>query len=240
MKYFWFLISRILRHSRLCYLFKIYLNYCNLYFFPTSVSATLFLNPNFPDEDYYFLNKYLKKNDCFVDVGANIGHIAIAGSKIVSPSGKVIAIEANDRIANFLKQNVKLNNLNIDCLSKIVGSKLGNAFIENRKADDMNRVRVKDNVGGGRSREIDTLDNICRDLDKVNLLKIDVEGYELPVLQGGINTLKKTQAIYIEVIDELFKFYSYTKEDLFDFLENQDFKFREETDNNNLIFVKNT
>ena len=233
MKYFWFLISRILRHSRLCYLFKIKLSYCYLYFFPTSVSATLFLNPDFPDEDCYFLNKYLKKNDCFIDVGANIGHLAIAGSKIVSSGGKVIAIEANDRIANFLIQNIKLNNLKIDCISKIIGSKPGKATFENKKADDMNRV-----MGEG-SKEVDTLDNICGSLDKVDLLKIDVEGYELPVLQGAIKTLKKTQAIYIEVIDELFNFYSYTKEDLFKFLENQDFKFQEETNNNNYIFLKN-
>ena len=232
MENFWFLISRFLRHSRLCYFFKIKLEYCSLIFFPTSMSTTLWLNPKYSDSDISNLIKNLKKGDTYVDIGANIGHLALAASNLVGIDGTIIAVEGNKKIANFLNKNIKLNKKNISVISCIVGNKIGTASIENRKADDMNQV-----IEEGKEKML-TLDKICNSLDKIHLLKIDVEGYELSVLEGGIRTLKKTEKIFIEVIDELLNKYSKTSNDLFSFLNKNGFTLFAEIDNKNFIFKK--
>jgi methyltransferase, FkbM family len=136
------------------------------------------------------------------------------------------------RIANFLSKNIKLNKKNISVIPYIVGNKIGNASIENRKADDMNQV-----IEEGKQKMI-TLDKICSSLEKIHLLKIDVEGYELFVLEGGIRTLKKTEKIFIEVIDELLNKYSKSSNDLFSFLNKNGFTLFDEIDNKNFIFKK--
>ena len=232
MKSFWFLVSRFLRHSKLCYFFKIKLNYCSLFFFPTSMSTTLWLNPKYSDSDINNLIKNLKKGDTYVDIGANIGHLALSASNFVGNNGTIIAVEGNKRIANFLSKNIKLNKKNISVIPYIVGNKIGNASIENRKADDMNQV-----IEEGKQKMI-TLDKICSSLEKIHLLKIDVEGYELFVLEGGIRTLKKTEKIFIEVIDELLNKYSKSSNDLFSFLNKNGFTLFDEIDNKNFIFKK--
>ena len=72
-------------------------------------------------------------------------------------------------------------------LNVIVGEKNSYAGIQNRKADDMNQVEKVGKI------KMKRLDDICRDLKTINLLKIDVEGYELPVLKGGVKNLKENK-----------------------------------------------
>ena len=232
MESFWFLISRFLRHSRLCYLFKIKLEYCSLIFFPTSMSTTLWLNPKYSDSDIKHLTKNLKKGNTYVDIGANIGHLALAASKRIGQNGIILTVEGNERIAKFLKKNIKLNKRNIIVLSCIVGDKIGVAGIENRKADDMNQV-----VADGKKKML-TLDKICSNLDRIHLLKIDVEGFEYLVLKGGLETLLKTDRIFIEIIDELLKKFACSSQQIFSFLNQNNFILDKKIGNSNYLFKK--
>ncbi len=54
----------------------------------------------------------------------------------------------------------------------------------------------------------DTIDNFCRekDIDYIDILKIDTEGSEIEVLEGAKNMLNKTNIVLIEVLDERKKF----------------------------------
>ena len=234
MKSFWFLVSRLLRYSRFCQFFKIKLKYCSLIFFPTSISTTLWLNPNYSNSDIDYINKNLKKGDTYVDIGANIGHLALAASNFVGINGTIIAVEGNQRIANFLKKNIKLNKKNISVFSCIVGNKVGFAGIQNRKADDMNQITQEGD------QKMLTLDIICKSLDKINLLKIDVEGYELSVLEGGRETLVKTDKVFIEIIDDLLASFSSSSNQIFSYLNQSNFILDKKIDNSNYLFKKKT
>ena len=234
MKNFWFLISRLLRHSRLCYFYKIKLKYSSLIFFPTSMSATLWLNPDYSNSDIEYIKQYLKKGDTYVDIGANIGHLALAASNFVGNNGTTVAIEGNKKISAFLKKNIQLNKKNISVFSCIIGESCGVAGIENRKADDMNQV-----TENGTQRMLD-LDTICQNLDNINLLKIDVEGYELRVLKGGTKTLTKTDNIFIEIIDHLLEKFSSSSNQIFAFLNDNDFILDRKISNSNYLFKKKT
>jgi FkbM family methyltransferase len=48
----------------------------------------------------------------------------------------------------------------------------------------------------------DTLDNFCKKIKKIDILKIDTEGHELEVLKGGINILHNTDIIQIEIMEK--------------------------------------
>ena len=102
MQLFWFLFSRFLRHSKLCYFFKIKTSYFLITFFPTSMSTTLWLNPIYSNSDIENIKKILRKGDTYVDIGANIGHLALAASNFVGDKGTVIAVEGNLKVAKFL------------------------------------------------------------------------------------------------------------------------------------------
>ena len=117
-------------------------------------------------------------------------------------------------------------------LSCIVGDKIGVAGIENRKADDMNQV-----VADGKKKML-TLDKICSNLDRIHLLKIDVEGFEYLVLKGGLETLLKTDRIFIEIIDELLKKFACSSQQIFSFLNQNNFILDKKIGNSNYLFKK--
>jgi FkbM family methyltransferase len=139
----------------------------------------------------------IKKGQVIVDIGANIGIFAVKAAKKVGESGKIIAIEPEKRNLEFLKKNVEANNLNNVIIipegvwSKRTAKKLflrgmgGHSFFRRSESyDDMN---------------LDTLDNILKDLDieKINFIKMDIEGAEIEALKGANTTLKKKTSLAI-------------------------------------------
>ena len=59
----------------------------------------------------YYLSSILKKGDCFIDVGANIGLMSIYASEFVGDKGTVLAFEAHPKTARLLEANIEMNNL---------------------------------------------------------------------------------------------------------------------------------
>lgn len=143
----------------------------------------------------------LKEGDVFVDVGAHIGTYSIPAAKRVGPSGRVIAFEPHPKSSELLESSMKLNNLNnITLIRKPVDS--------SRRMVSYNISGVPANSGIGADYKIQSvLQTECVDLDsaldsiqKLDWLKIDVEGNEINVLEGARNTLKKySPKIIIEV-----------------------------------------
>jgi FkbM family methyltransferase len=150
------------------------------------------------------------EGDTVVDVGAHIGLYSLIAAKRVGPSGKVIAIEPDPENFKILKKNILLNQLsNVEALECAVYSTRGklrlflpeleqgrtifNTVMQDRARTSTNFLEV----------EANTLDNIMdeNNIQRVNYLKIDVEGAELEVLKGAVNTLSsnKDLTLLIEV-----------------------------------------
>ena len=230
MKYFWFYLSRFLRHTRLCLFLNIKCGNIILKFFPSSLSTTLWVFPEYSKIDVKNIRENLKNNDTFVDVGANIGQLSLEAWKKVGLNGNVIAIEGNKKIFNYLSKNVILNDAKIELFNVIIGEQSGYAGIEDKKADDMNQVLENGDI------KMCTLDEICCDLKKIDLLKIDVEGYELEVLKGGVSTLTKTNKIILEILEDLTNSFDYSPEDIKKFLKTKNFKLYKNLGNGNFLF----
>lgn len=188
----------------------------------SSLSIAFWFNPNDRISDYKFITSYLKENDIYIDVGANIGTTLIPAANSIK-GGKAIGFEPHPKIFSYLKDNISLNNQenSVELHNCALGNERGYLNFSSNRWDDMNKILTE---GIGIKIPIKLLDDIGEKYAKIDLIKIDVEGYEKFVILGGIKTLKKTECIYFEISEEQFGLFQYSMKDLLIILENMDFQ----------------
>jgi len=154
-----------------------------------------------------FLLHFLRRDDYFVDVGANIGSYTILASAHVG--AKVISIEPVPSTFLNLRMNICINQMdkNVETYNIAIGSKTGMINFTS-SFDTTNHVAteedLKDNAAGIIKVPIKTLDEIINDFQIPILLKIDTEGFETEVIAGASRLLSKNtlKAIIIELNDK--------------------------------------
>ncbi|MPR35576.1 FkbM family methyltransferase [Salmonirosea aquatica] len=139
-----------------------------------------------------FIMHFLRQEDMFVDVGANIGAYTVLASGVAG--SKSIAFEPIPSTFANLARNTNYNNLQektrlINCG---VGDKEGNITFTN-SLDAINHVIQEENYTGSTiSVPVDSLDNMLSGIP-VQVIKIDVEGYEANVINGATRLLKNPE-----------------------------------------------
>jgi len=152
----------------------------------------------FDYEEMLFLLHFLRQNDLFVDIGANVGSYTVLASAHVQSQS--ISIEPVPSTYRNLLNNIILNNLNnVKSFNIALGSKKGIIKFTNTLDTTNHVATLSDN--DQIDVEINTLDDILISLNCATLLKIDVEGYETEVLNGANNILENNnlKAIIIEL-----------------------------------------
>jgi len=151
-------------------------------------------------EDMGFLLHFVRSGDLFVDVGANVGSYTILACGARGARG--CAIEPVPDTFERLCSNVRLNKMDdrVKCVNAGIGSVRGTIQFTNTK-DAANHALApgeaeEETVGV----EVFPLDLILADESPV-AMKVDVEGYETPLLDGAQETLKKSslQAVIMEL-----------------------------------------
>lgn len=149
-------------------------------------------------EDMSFLLHFLRAEDTFYDIGANVGSYTILASKI--RRSKTLAFEPSPITFQFLEQNAKLNEIEdlVRCLKLGVGDKEKTTFFT--KHNDTTNHIVLHHENNSIPIDLVTLDKYYPH-HIPTLLKIDVEGFELEVLKGASKTLAdpSLKAIIIEL-----------------------------------------
>lgn len=172
-------------------------------------------------EDELFFERFLREGDTVIDAGANIGLLTLRAAKIVGVRGKVISIEPHPETFRWLKKNTLLNRFsNIHFFNIAVGHKQQLVSFTDFKIKDINKISEKE---GTLKLPLTTLDTLCSDVSRCMLLKIDVEGFELPALFGAEELLKKTDVVMFESSPRNFALQNYSLQDIFRYLELQGF-----------------
>jgi len=140
------------------------------------------------------VKKFSIPGSTVIDLGAHIGIHTITMSKKVGPLGLVIAFEPQFKIFRELIHNLKLNN----CSQNVIA--LRNAVGDEQRLIEMSVCDPKNEGGtsigsGGDSAYMVTLDSL--NLNYVSFIKMDVESYELKVLQGAKETIKRNRPVIV-------------------------------------------
>ena len=170
-------------------------------------------------DDILVLEKVLRPGDTYIDVGANIGQLVLAASKIVGRDGVAYGFEPHPKTYHYLVDNIHYNKArNIVTANIAVGDQAGWCSISDGPSADQNHV-VEDGF-----KVPQACLNALFPEAKVRLLKIDVEGFEESVLRGAENLLTRTDIVYFETFEANAKRYGSTAGAVVEFLERNGFK----------------
>lgn len=177
-------------------------------------------DPMFPQA----FTRYVKTASAVVDLGANFGQFTLLAAQLVGPKGQVLAFEPAPRPFAALRRNVELNGFTqVICRQAAVSATAGTAdfFISplrdsgtsslaraavERYHSEMERVTV----------EVERLDDHLERLTcPVSLIKMDIQGAELPALQGAGQLIRRDRPILILEVDLVLSgVFGYTPGDL--------------------------
>ena len=148
------------------------------------------------------MEEKIKTGNIVVDIGANIGLHTLNMARIVGNTGQVFAFEPDPSNFKILEKNVKINNYqNIILEQRAVGDKHERTTLYQSDHPGMHRIFPQTKQAKGQVKvELISLDKYFIDsnlADRINFIKIDVEGLEFSVLQGMKNILKNNKKIKI-------------------------------------------
>lgn len=130
----------------------------------------------------------------FVDVGANIGYYTLAVRKF-APEARVTAIEPVGAALSACRQNVGTADEIVDYRPVAVGASPGRAKM---RTDSKFMAECRIDEFGDLQVGVDTLDRLLAHKPRIDLLKMDIEGFESAALAGATRTLAKTRYLMLE------------------------------------------
>jgi FkbM family methyltransferase len=159
----------------------------------------------------------LRPGDVVWDVGAHIGFFSLLASRLVGPSGAVVAFEPVGENRSRLETNLSLNgSQNVSVRAEAVGSSNGVGWLQSRGSSLMWTLHRGEASQTGPVVACVTLDDVARELRQPTLIKIDVEGTELEVLRAAVDFLARRRpyvalelhrAAGVDELRELLPFY---------------------------------
>jgi FkbM family methyltransferase len=164
-----------------------------------------------------------------LDIGANIGHHTVFFSKRVGKQGRVVAFEPQRTIYHLLAANAAINGCrNVELFNSCVGVEASLVRLFDVDYDSPTNfgalgIVPADPSNNGEQVRIDTLDNllstIIRPLDRCDFIKIDVQSFELFVLRGAEETIRKFRpTMYIEISPYWMRVAGYDYKEIYQFL----------------------
>jgi FkbM family methyltransferase len=164
----------------------------------------------YDDAKIRFLIGLMDKGSVFIDIGANVGFYTVPLARVAQQKhGKVFSFEPLPPNFKRLQENIRLNRLVETARLIPVGlsSSFGSATITLRE-DFINggetgnaAILIEDGTDekfSTRRIQLETLDGLTGvEIDRVDLVKIDVEGHEDQVLKGARNTIERQRPIII-------------------------------------------
>jgi FkbM family methyltransferase len=155
-------------------------------------------------------NKYFNNGVVAIDCGSNIGVHTVEWARLMTGWGKVYSFEAQEKLFYALAGNIAINNcFNVTAKNFAIGSKNGNInipqpnYLEPGSYGSLEIRKKTNNEFIGQEIDYDNTINVemisldSLNLDRVDFIKIDVEGMEEEVLDGSVNTIKSHKPVLL-------------------------------------------
>ncbi len=160
------------------------------------------IGAGFENDEVKYFTSNLHYGDFVVDAGANIGFYSILASKLVGESGRIFSFEPSTTTIEIFEKNISINKLNnIRIIPKGLGNINGTfnlvtpSDIPTGYSDSYRFIQTtnceKDKIKDYEVVNLVTLDDFLLEnkIKKIDFFKIDVEGFQLQVLEGAKRTL---------------------------------------------------
>jgi FkbM family methyltransferase len=186
--------------------------------------------------------EYIVQGTAAIDIGANLGQMALQLAQLVGAGGKVFAFEADDYIHHILCQNIEANGvLNIHTINKAVHEIAGRQVYfpdqDFTRFSSFGSYGIDPNAKAGRSVETVTVDSLHIE-QPISFMKIDVQGSDLFALRGARETIARHKMPILFEYEEQFQHeFGTTFQDYVDFVSSVDYKFLRTIDSINYLIV---
>ncbi|MCD6361447.1 MAG: FkbM family methyltransferase [Armatimonadetes bacterium] len=154
---------------------------------------------------YRAITRVLSPGDTFLDIGANFGYYSLLAALLVGSTGAVHAFEPQPGVAELLRRNARDNNLpQLVVHQTALGDETGTftLYVPHRGQSGLATLRPDADWLASRPADaievpVARLDDIARRMNgtRVRAVKIDAEGYELPILRGAAELLEHHKPI---------------------------------------------
>lgn len=155
------------------------------------ISRTLLLFGKRELDHKIMLEEALKPGMTVLDIGANIGYYALMEATLVSPNGKVIAVEPSPNNVELLKKNVQLNHRDNTILVRpgAVSNTTESRPFYLASASNLNTFHNSGSTQAYLTGEtvdvtMHTVNQLQQEHGKIDLIRMDVEGHEVEIFNG--------------------------------------------------------
>ena len=165
------------------------------------LSRAVFITGYYEPESMAAISSVLPKGGVFVDVGAHCGMFTLLASSLVGPQGKVLAFEPSRREYDRLTANIALNGLtNVIASPCAVAAEAGEVQLLIAEAGHAGHNTTSKRFAYPAVKLAEavnvptlTLDGFFAEhgLDRCDVIKMDIEGGELPALKGAVGVLRR-------------------------------------------------
>lgn len=196
----------------------------------------------FRDKSIDKLFSLCNNGNTIIDIGANIGYTILNFAKSVESAGRVFGFEPDPINFERCRHNTAQNNFtNIYLFQCGLGDSAGSFLLHVPSPQNRGGNRIIDRKTKAETNiiEVTTLDDFIRQkqVSKIDLIKIDTEGYELKILRGGESILKKLKPkLFIEVDDNNLKSQGHSALLMIDFINSLGYNNVIRADNGENIF----
>ena len=160
-----------------------------------------------------FVESHLSRGETFVDIGANQGWFSMLAAHVVGVAGKVIAFEPNPAMCSYLNRSVLRNAMGTRVTVEDIGlgdhDEVRPLFLSRHQNNDGMSSFIPQwagHSGGSGETSRDVIQVSCRTfdswvsehpLDRVDMVKIDTEGWEINILKGMEQALQRLRPKHI-------------------------------------------
>lgn len=194
------------------------------------IGSQMFWRGEYSGDQLDVMRKLLKHDDVFVDIGANIGIFSLVAAKLAR-AGRVYAFEPVHDLFDKLTMNVAANDFsNVRCYRVALMDTEGigiihrplSRFLDGSMNDGLASFFSEWDATESEMVSMACLDNVVRreGISRIDMAKIDVEGSELKVLKGSLESLRLMKPkLLLEISDKTARRAGYTARDLYRFLD---------------------